>query len=249
MKLDFMKERHTVRGFDLSRPVTDDVLNEVLLATRQAPTAINAQNVSVIVIRDQAAKQYVAEQSRGAGGLQKHISEAPVLILFLMDFYKVDQGMKLTGNTIGIQKNINGIVAGMTDVGIALGAATVAAEALGLGTCIIGSIRNNDMGDFMKHFNLPPLVFPVCAITIGYPSSDQQKIPTKPRLPMSSFAHNEKYDMSIYTNFVQTVNQYDKELSEWAGQPTHWSDYPNIAYSQARHEHVTKNLRDQGFTF
>ena len=249
MNLDFMKERHTVRGFDLSRPVTDNVLNEVLLATRQAPTAINAQNVSVIVVRDQATKQYVAEQSRGARGLQQHISDAPVLLIFLIDFHKVDQGMKLTGTSIGIQKNINGIVTGATDVGIAMGAATVAAEALGLGTCILGSIRNNDMDEFMKHFNLPQLVFPVCAMSIGYPSSDQEKIPTKPRLPMNVFAHNEKYDTSIYTNFVQTVTKYDKELTEWAGQETHWSDYPNLAYSQARHEHIAKNLKDKGFTF
>ncbi|MGL5721390.1 MAG: nitroreductase family protein [Brevinema sp.] len=249
MNLDFMKERHTVRGFDLSRPISDEVLNEVLLATRQAPTAINAQNVSVLVLRDKAAKNYVMEYSKGAGGVQKHIGEAPVLLIFLIDFHKVNQGMKLSGNSLGIQQNINGVLVGATDVGIAIGAATVAAETLGLGTCILGSIRNNDMSDFIKHFNLPPLVFPVCGMTLGYPNAAEQKMGTKPRLPMPTFAHYEKYDTSLYTDFASTVKQYDKALSDWVGQPMSWTDYPNIAYNQARHDHIAKNLKDQGFTF
>ncbi|MGL5255320.1 MAG: nitroreductase family protein [Brevinema sp.] len=249
MNLESMKERHTVRQYDVNRPVSDEVLNEVLAATRQAPTAIGAQNVSVIVVKEQESRNYVMEHSRGARGLQQFIGEAPVLLIFLIDFYKVDQGMKLSGNSIAIQQNINGIVTGVTDVGIALGAATVAAEALGLGTCILGSIRNNDMEAFIKYFNIPQYAFPVCAMTIGYPSVEDNKVGTKPRLPMNFFAHNEKYDTSIYANLADVVAKNEKELSEWAGQPLSWVDYPNMAYSQARHEHINKNLKSQGFTF
>lgn len=58
---------------------------------------------------------------------QKHIEEAPVFLIFCADFYRTDLASKMEGTTINITDNIDTLIVGATDVGIALGTAVAAA--------------------------------------------------------------------------------------------------------------------------
>lgn len=246
--IEQMQNRRTIRMFDASKPVSDAVLNQVLLAVRQAPVTIGAQIGSIIAVRDADSRKFIMEHAKGASGFQQHIVDAPVFLIFLIDYYKVNEGMKTTGASLGVQGSVAGLFHGITDVGIQIGAATIAAESCGLATVSIGAIMNNELTPFIKYFNLPELVFPVCGMCLGYPSVEGAHTKVKPRLPYNTFVHQEKYHQDVFNNFSEILQKTNEELSAWKGEPMKWSDYPNIAWQGKRNPHLNKNLNDQGFS-
>ncbi len=78
----------------------------------------------------------------------------------------------------------------------------VAAEAAGLGICMIGGIRNNP-DKVCELLKLPQRVFPLMGICLGYP--DQQPM-IKPRLPQSAVVHLEEYNDATLSQLLQ---EYD----------------------------------------
>jgi hypothetical protein len=66
----------------------------------------------------------------------------------------------------------------------------VAAEAVGLGICYLGTTTYN-AEEIAEALGLPELVLPVTTITVGYPASE---IKISDRLPIKSLIHNEKYE-------------------------------------------------------
>lgn len=87
-----------------------------------------------------------------------------------MDFYRAKLAAEKHQKQLQIVDDIEAILIGSTDVGIALGGAVVAAESMGLGTVPIGGIRR-DPQIFVELLNLPEYVFPVCGLSIGYPKT------------------------------------------------------------------------------
>ena len=66
----------------------------------------------------------------------------------------------------------------------------MAAEAVGLGICYLGTTTYN-AEEIAEALGLPELVLPVTTITVGYPASE---IKISDRLPIKSLIHNEKYE-------------------------------------------------------
>ncbi|GAB6155084.1 hypothetical protein JCM17380_38350 [Desulfosporosinus burensis] len=68
--------RRSIRKYT-QNPVSDELVYELLEAARLAPSGTNHQPWRFIVVRDQVAKQ----QIQAAAYNQKHLSEAPVLLV------------------------------------------------------------------------------------------------------------------------------------------------------------------------
>ena len=149
-------------------------------------TSIHSQQVSLVVVRDKATLARLAEL---AGG-QPWIAQAPVFIAVVVDHHKTALGVEIGGATQTVHESLEGWTSGVLDAGIALGNLIVAARAFGLGTVPIGGIRRNPKA-VRELLGLPHLALAVNGLVIGHATDHP---PVKPRLPIESFRHDERYD-------------------------------------------------------
>ncbi|HYR06101.1 MAG TPA: NADPH-dependent oxidoreductase [Gallionella sp.] len=201
--LRIQKSHRSIRNYRPD-PVSDAMLNEIIAAAHRAPTSMNAQEISLIVVRDAEKRARIAEL---AGG-QVWVAQVPVFIVITIDFHKTDLGVRKAGQTQIIHESMEGFGVAATDAGIVLGTLITAAESLGLGIVPIGSIRRNPQG-MIDLLGLPPLTFPLVGLCIGHIKDD---MPLKPRLDNKIFRHDERYDASGY---VAAIDAYDAELMDY----------------------------------
>ena len=194
---------HSIRSYKPD-PVSDDMLDAIIEAAHRAPTSMNAQEISVIVVRDAERKARVADL---AGG-QAWIAQAPVFITIVIDFNKTDIGVRKAGQTQVIHESMEGVLVAGIDAGLALGNMMMAARSLGLGIVPIGGIRRNPQG-MIDLLGLPPLTFPLVGLVIGHIEKDA---PLKPRMGIRTFRHDEHYDASGY---AAAIDAYDKTIMEY----------------------------------
>ena len=206
------QHRHrSIRSYT-SEPVSDEMLNAIVGSAHCAPTSMNMQEISLVVVRDAERRARIAEL---AGG-QPWIVQAPVFIAIVIDFHKTDLGVRRAGKTQIIHESVEGFGAAAVDAGIMLGTMITAAESLGLGIVPIGGIRRNPQG-MIDLLGLPPLTFPLVGMCIGHIASAPRQ---KPRLDIATFRHDERYDAADYAT---AIDAYDETLVHF------WKD---VAHSE-----------------
>jgi FMN reductase [NAD(P)H] len=214
-------------------PVSDEMLDQIIAAAHRAPTSMNAQEISLVVVRDASTRAKIAELSGG----QAWVIKAPVFITIVIDFHKTDLGVRKAGKTQIIHESMEGFGVAATDAGIVLGMLITAAESLGLGIVPIGSIRRNPQG-MIDLLGLPPLTFPLVGLCIGHIEKDA---PQKPRMDINTFRHDERYDAAGYPAAIdaydETLMHFWKEVARSEGLP--WSEalasrFPSVYFSQVK---------------
>ncbi len=99
-------------------------------------------------------------------------------------------------------------VVALVDTTLAAAYAFAAAEALGLGGVMIGGMRN-DPDVVTDILGLPPLVFPMYGMCLGYPREDPG---LKPRLPRDLVAFDDRYDPD---RIVERLPAYDDDVRSY----------------------------------
>ncbi|CAG9297476.1 NADPH-dependent oxidoreductase [Celerinatantimonas diazotrophica] len=226
----------------LDKPVSDDILDNVINAAYHAPTSINSQQVSVIVVRDKARRQRLSQLCGG----QPWIATAPIFLVFVFDMHKTKLGIQMENRSQKAQQSIESIVSGSTDVGIALNSALVAAHSQGLGGVPIGGIRLNPQ-EVIDELKLPENTFAIAGLSIGYVDQPAQQ---KPRLSIDTFRHEEHYHSE---NLIEQIRQYNQRLNaHWENigrsDGEHWSHSVAGYYSRIYYPDVAPTLIKQGFT-
>ncbi|HZG73699.1 MAG TPA: hypothetical protein VEY51_19335, partial [Chondromyces sp.] len=142
-------------------------------------------------------------------------------------------------------EDIDTLIVGATDVGIALGAAVTAAESFELGTVPIGGIRRNSL-EVVRELELPPYVIPVSGLCIGYPEHDPGQ---KPRLPKEAIYHEETYNKDLVPMLEKYNDIYAKYLAERnEGQREGtWTKTVASFYSKSYYHGVDEMLKQQKF--
>ncbi|AIQ63449.1 FMN reductase [Paenibacillus stellifer] len=186
------------------RPVEDSVLQTIIEAAQAAPSWINGQHTTVISVRDEERKRRLSELSGG----QAHVAAAPVFLVFCMDFYRAKKAGELEGIAFEAERDVDALLTGAVDVGIAMEAAITAAESLGLGIIPIGGVRRNSAG-VIELLKLPKYVFPVVGLCLGYPGTE---LPKQPRLPLASVWHQEAYDAEAAISGFRAMNEANRSL-------------------------------------
>jgi FMN reductase [NAD(P)H] len=233
------QHRHrSIRSYT-SEPVSEEMLNAIVQSTHCAPTSMNAQEISLVVVRDAATKSRIAEL---AGG-QTWIAQAPVFIAIIIDFHKTALGMEKAGLKQFIHESTEGFGVAAVNAGIALGTMITAAESLGLGIVPIGGIRRNPQ-EVIDLPSLPPLTFPMVGMCIGHIAKD---VAQKPRMDIKAFRHDERYDASSYAAAIEiydtTIMEYWKKIGRADGTP--WSN--NLApFKGVYYPHVRPVAAKQG---
>jgi len=237
--LRIQQSHRSIRSYKAD-PVSDAMLEQIIAAAHQAPTSMNAQEISLIVVRDAEKRARIAELSGG----QPWIAQAPVFITIVIDFHKTDLGVRKAGQTQIIHESMEGFGVAAVDAGIVLGTLITAAESLGLGVVPIGSIRRNPQG-MIDLLGLPPLTFPLVGLCIGHIKDD---MPLKPRMDIQAFRHNERYDASGYAAAIDAydmaIMDYWKQLGRSDGVP--WSDNLGNSYKQVYFPQVKPVAAMQG---
>ena len=223
--LRVQQSHRSIRSYK-AEPVSDAMLDQIISAAHRAPTSMNAQEISLIVVRDVEQRARIAELCGG----QAWITQAPVFITIAIDFYKTDLGVRKAGQAQIIHESMEGFGVAAVDAGIVLGTLITAAESLGLGIVPIGSIRRNPQG-MIDLLGLPPLTFPLVGLCIGHIKDD---VPLKPRMDIHTFRHDERYDASGY---AAAINAYDTVIMDYWNKIGYsdgvmWSDNLGNFYKQ-----------------
>ena len=146
---DCIKSRRAKRLF-LDKPIPSDVVEKILEAGIYAPSAKNSQPWHFLVVSDKEKKTALAflkeENNRD------HILSAQVVILICVDTTKslrrYEEGALAAGNIL------------------------LAAHNEGLGSVYLTAYKSNDdsLTDSIRElFSLPPTIFPVAILPLGYP--------------------------------------------------------------------------------
>jgi len=180
---DYFKTRRSIRTYT-SKPIDDELLNEILNAGCRASTTGNMQVYSIIVTKDENIKKALSPCHFN----QKMVTGAPVVLTFCADFNRFNKWCK-TGNADAGYANFLSFFTASIDALLVAQTVCVAAESEGLGICYLGTTT------YMAHkiievLNLPAGVVPVTTVTLGWPSEE----PIDPgRLPLEAVIHNDIY--------------------------------------------------------
>jgi nitroreductase len=153
--IDLMKTRRSIRSF-LPKPVSDEDAIKILNAARLAPSGGNRQHWRFIYVNDPQVLRMIKNCSPGFYG------DAPAAIVAGLE----DEGSG------------PGSVIGLLDIGFAAENILLAAHALGLGGCAVGSFI---AAAVKKVVNTPENFRPVLIFSIGYPDKTPD-MPAKKKL-------------------------------------------------------------------
>jgi FMN reductase [NAD(P)H] len=187
-----------------SDPIPAEILDAIVESAHRAPTSINSQQISLVVVRSAASRARIAEI---AGG-QPWIAQAPVFIAVVADLYKTGLGVEKAGAQQVIQRSLEAIISAVSDAGITMATLMTAARAFGLGIVPIGGIRRDPQA-MIDLLGLPRNTFPVGGVVLGYVAKEAQK---KPRMPIESFRHEEKYHPEL---LKPAIDAYDGTLQQY----------------------------------
>lgn len=238
--IDTMKNHRSIRNYT-NEEVSEEIINELVNVAQAAPNSINGQQTSLIVVKDKATKEKLAELTGG----QTWVAAAPVFFVFIADFNKIKIASEITGLPMKITESVESIMVASVDAGLSAQNLMTAAESLGLGIVPIGGIRKNP-DEVIKLLGLPKYTFPILGVGVGYPS-DNSKL--KPRMPKAAYRHDEKYNNE---NIKDTIIEYDKEMAAYLKdigrtQEVNWSSQTMSVYQYNYYPKVYTVLKDQGF--
>ncbi len=234
-----IKNHRSIRNY-LVREVPDELLQEILAAARAMPTSINGQQLSIIVVKDKAKKEAIAHLA----GDQSWIAQAPVFLVFVADYYKAHLAGEKNGLPEVIHESVEGALVGTFDAGLAMGAAIIAAESLGLGIVPIGAVRRKPDA-MIELLDLPAYTYPLVGLVVGYPADASAQ---KPRMPLAALVHQETYDMA---SMKEAIDEYDRTMETYyrarGDKVANWSRQIAGAYQQVYFPEVYPSIKKQGF--
>ncbi len=170
--LDAVAKRRSIRTYK-KQDLPPGIIEKLLEAARQAPSAGNVQPWEFVVACTQKTKMDI---SQGAFG-QKDIQEASVVIVVCADEKRAAENYGDRGRTLYC----------LQDTAAAIQNIMLTACSLGLGTCWIGAFKEDEIRKIIK---APENMRPVALIPVGYPNESPD---ARPRRPINEIMHKETF--------------------------------------------------------
>ena len=203
--LDTILNHRSVRAF-LPRALPEGTLDLLVAAAQSASTSSNLQFWSVVAVQETARKSRLAELA----GQQQFIRDAPLLLVWLADLSRLDRIAAEHQAQVDGTHYLEEFIVGVVDAALAAQSALIAAESLGLGGVYIGAMRNLPE-QIAAELALPPHVFAVFGMSIGYPDP-ARSTDIKPRLPQSVVLHREQYSVAARSDAIDDYNATMREF-------------------------------------
>jgi len=222
-------------------PVPEEALEAIVRAAQMASTSSNMQAYSVIAVTDPELKRRLAE----VASRQAYVEQCPLFLVWCADLYRNRVACDMHGVELVNWTTENFLVASI-DAALAAQNAAVAAESLGLGIVYIGSLRN-DLREATKLLKLPPLVYPVFGMCVGYPDHDPGQ---RPRLPLETILHRNAYDPAKAAKGIEAYDEVMRRyyLERTGGRrDTTWSQEMAAKFARPQRAYLRDYLEEQGF--
>ena len=152
--IDVILTRRSIRCYE-AKEVPEKVLQQILEAGRQAPSAANRQPIRFIVVKDHDLLKTLCDSV-----ITRFVKYAPVVIVGCADIKSL-----LTGKWA------------VVDATIAMENMVIAAWTLGVGSCWIGACNEEKVKELLK---IPDKWKVVALITFGYPAEQPKPRKKKP---------------------------------------------------------------------
>ena len=159
---ELVEKRQSDRRYDPTIAVEPEMVSRIVETALLAPSACNAQPWKFVVITEPEQARQVGKATAGLG-MNKFAKDAPVHILI------VEESMNIT-SFLGTR--IKDKYFPLIDIGIAASHITLAAESLGLGSCILGWF---DEPAIKRLTGIPMGKRLLLDIVIGYPVKPKRK--------------------------------------------------------------------------
>ena len=195
--LEVLLSHRSVRKYK-DTAVAPEALDRILEAAQRAPSWCNYQTYSIIVIDDRATR----EKLRALCAHQEFVADCGALLVFCADISRIvvaceKQGHEFRSDHLNTQLIAHG------DAFLACQNAALAAESMGLGTCMLGNIRLHPR-EVTELLALPHRVFATVGLAIGHPDEDPG---LKPRLPRKVMVSRNRYSSD---HLVEGLEEYDR---------------------------------------
>jgi len=197
--LKTMASHKSVRKYK-QQAIPDNLLDSILQAARQASTSSNLQAYSIIIVKDSAKKEKLAELC----GNQPWVKSCPVFLVICPDLLRLQKVCDRQGCEFQ-DSYIEMFITATVDAALAAQNILTGAESCGLGGVMIGGIRNNP-AEVSELLGLPEKVYPLMGICLGYPDHSPM---IKPRFGRDIIVHAEQYDDS---NLQTQLDEYDETI-------------------------------------
>lgn len=232
--ITMLKNHATVRNFDTNYKLPCDMLDNIISSAKQAPSWMNGQAYSIMVFTGKEKEKFakLIQNDPVNGKNFDIIQQSSSFLLFNINLslYKLDADFS---------GEIEPLLIGTVDASLALENALVAAESLGLGTCVIGGIRRLS-GEIVASFHYPKYSFPLVGIALGKPA--QEKF-VKPRLPNINVIHaGEEMDFtddSVVNDYSNTLKSFSLKAGYTSSD---WRDRFFHFYNEKKYPKGTKEV-------
>ena len=152
--LDLILSRRSIRRYE-NKDIPEEVLQQILEAGRQAPSAANRQPIRFVIVKDHDILKNLCDNL-----ISRFVKKAPVAIVGCADIKSL-----LTGKWA------------VVDTTIAMQNMVIAAWALGIGSCWIGACNKEKVKELLK---IPDKWKVVALVTLGYPAEQPKPRKKKP---------------------------------------------------------------------
>jgi nitroreductase len=167
--IETMLNRKSIRAYKPD-PIPEEVLETVVRAGQQAPFA--SQLCSLLLSRDQEDNPF----------------KAPLFFIVCVDSHRWERIMAERNWELDCDDLLL-LLLGFQDAALMAENMVIAAESLGMGSCFLGGIPFHSK-EIINDFKLPPRVFPMVGLTMGYPTENP---PPRPRYPMEFVLFEDQY--------------------------------------------------------
>jgi len=183
--IDTLMNRKSIRSFT-DRIPSDEDIELIVRAGQQAPFAY--QMGSLLLSRDRERIPY----------------RAPLYFIPCIDSHRHEKIMERRGWKL-VQNDLLLLLFGIQDATLMVENMIIAAESLGMGSCLIGSVPYY-ADKIADRFNLPPRVFPLVGLSLGFPDEDP---PPRPRYPLEITLYEGKYPEFNEEDIVRAMKIMD----------------------------------------
>ena len=175
--LNLIESRQSDRQFDTSRSVEADKVEAILRAANLSPSACNAQPWKIIVVDDKSLTEEVGKAAAGLG-MNKFAKDAPLHLIIVEESANFSSmiGGKLKGKYFPL-----------IDIGVLASHIILAAESLGLGSCVLGWFDEDKIKELLS---IPKRKKVILDIVIGYSEKPKR---SKKRKSLDSIVSYNKY--------------------------------------------------------
>jgi len=180
-----MMNRKSIRKYTAEMP-TEEVIQAVVRAGQQAPFA--SQLCSLMLSRKKGVPL-----------------GAPLLFTICVDLHRMELIMGKR-NWQKVTNDLSMLFFGIQDASLMAENMVVAAESIGMGSCFLG-VAPYIADKIAKKYKLPPRVFPLVQLVMGYPAENP---PPRPRYPISFTLFEDEYPQFTEAEIDQAMKQMDE---------------------------------------